>query len=370
MTLSMSDLDVLRDIPGYKAILKSVLKMQIKVLLEQLSSQTGEESIILTASVNDGTLSHLGSNTGKGFLEGRDEIKSQFLGYCLKTHHRQKTEPKTPYDRPSPKHQKPPDEMQASKRLRATSFSPIPHQPNLPTSLPTRTESSGFTCSNMYSPHSNLTNFQTPIFEMPTNAKDNQKSSSVKQETDSGIESQTSLVSQKTTSGSEHKQNLGSPGASGKTDSDVRGQSSGLNSGESTQMELTSEQVKIEPISEQDLELEITGVEMAGQPMSADNWDPNQSDSGSQQGSYGYGSTNSQGQEHEENTSDSLECPICIKKLSNKQSLNRHILIHTGDRPYPCQHCDKSFRLRHHLIGHERTVHRLYKGHRIPDHLC
>ena len=53
--------------------------------VEQLSDHTGEESIILTASVNDGSLSHLGSNTGKGFLDGREEIKSQFLGYCLKS---------------------------------------------------------------------------------------------------------------------------------------------------------------------------------------------------------------------------------------------------------------------------------------------
>ena len=53
--------------------------------IEQLSDQTGEESIIMTASINDGTLSHLGSNMGKGFFEGHEEIKSQFLGYCLKS---------------------------------------------------------------------------------------------------------------------------------------------------------------------------------------------------------------------------------------------------------------------------------------------
>lgn len=82
------DFDVLKEIPGYKAILKSVIKSQIQLLIEQLSDQTGEESIILTASINDGTLSHLGSNMGKGFFEGHEEIKSQFLGYCLKSHQR------------------------------------------------------------------------------------------------------------------------------------------------------------------------------------------------------------------------------------------------------------------------------------------
>ncbi|XP_045161253.2 myoneurin-like isoform X2 [Mercenaria mercenaria] len=86
-----TELDVLKEIPGYKAILKSVLKSQIQMLMEQLSDQTGEESIILTASVHDGSLSHLGSSTGKGFLEGRDEIKAQFLGYCLKSQHRKES---------------------------------------------------------------------------------------------------------------------------------------------------------------------------------------------------------------------------------------------------------------------------------------
>ena len=53
--------------------------------VEQLCDQAGEESIILTASLSDGSLSHLGSKIGKGFFEEREEIKSQFLGYCLKS---------------------------------------------------------------------------------------------------------------------------------------------------------------------------------------------------------------------------------------------------------------------------------------------
>ena len=53
--------------------------------VEQLSETTGEESILLTASVSDGTLSHLGSESGKSFLDGHDEIKSQFLGFVLKS---------------------------------------------------------------------------------------------------------------------------------------------------------------------------------------------------------------------------------------------------------------------------------------------
>ena len=52
--------------------------------VEQLADHTGEESVILTASVSDGSLSHLGSDAGKSFLEDHDDIKSQFLGFCLK----------------------------------------------------------------------------------------------------------------------------------------------------------------------------------------------------------------------------------------------------------------------------------------------
>lgn len=84
MMQTMADLDVIQEIPGYKMILKSVLKRQIQLLVEQLADQTGEESVILTASVIDGSLSHLGTESGKIFLQDHDDIKKQFLGFCLK----------------------------------------------------------------------------------------------------------------------------------------------------------------------------------------------------------------------------------------------------------------------------------------------
>ena len=57
----------------------------VQIQIEQLASTTNEESIILTASIQDGTLSHLGSDSAKGFLEDHEDVKSQFLGYCLKS---------------------------------------------------------------------------------------------------------------------------------------------------------------------------------------------------------------------------------------------------------------------------------------------
>ena len=44
----------------------------------------GEDAVVLTASVSDGSLSHMGSHSGKNFLKQHEEIKSQFLGYCIK----------------------------------------------------------------------------------------------------------------------------------------------------------------------------------------------------------------------------------------------------------------------------------------------
>ena len=89
------DVNALKEIPGYKPIMKIVLQTQVQLLLEQLSDHTGGESIVMTASVNDGSLSYFGSNTGKGFLEGQNEIKSQFLAYCMKSHLQPKTQETT-----------------------------------------------------------------------------------------------------------------------------------------------------------------------------------------------------------------------------------------------------------------------------------
>ncbi|XP_053382584.1 early growth response protein 1-like isoform X2 [Mercenaria mercenaria] len=92
--MAAPDLDVIKDIPGYKVILKAVVKNQIQQLVEQLAAHTDEESIILTASVADGTLSHIGSESGKSFLEDNEDVKSQFLGFCLKYHHKKKQQEK------------------------------------------------------------------------------------------------------------------------------------------------------------------------------------------------------------------------------------------------------------------------------------
>lgn len=64
-------------------------------------------------------------------------------------------------------------------------------------------------------------------------------------------------------------------------------------------------------------------------------------------------------QQVEERTK-SFECTICCKPFAKKNQLQRHVRIHTGERPFKCQACVKSFTridaLKRHLasVGHQK----------------
>ena len=52
-------------------------------------------------------------------------------------------------------------------------------------------------------------------------------------------------------------------------------------------------------------------------------------------------------------TSTRYQCQTCHRLLSSKSALKRHNMIHTGERPYKCSMCDRSFTQPHHRLNHE-----------------
>lgn len=48
-------------------------------------------------------------------------------------------------------------------------------------------------------------------------------------------------------------------------------------------------------------------------------------------------------------------CELCSAKFSDSNQLKAHLLIHKGEKPFECEHCQMRFRRRHHL-GHHKCV--------------
>ena len=56
-------------------------------------------------------------------------------------------------------------------------------------------------------------------------------------------------------------------------------------------------------------------------------------------------------------TQKDFTCSICTLNFRHKNSLVRHMVQHSGDRPYNCQVCQGSFSCQRLLKDHIRTVH-------------
>lgn len=49
-------------------------------------------------------------------------------------------------------------------------------------------------------------------------------------------------------------------------------------------------------------------------------------------------------------------CEHCSAKFSDSNQLKAHMLIHTNEKPFECERCRSRFRRRHHLLAHKCGV--------------
>ncbi|XP_045181662.1 zinc finger and SCAN domain-containing protein 5B-like isoform X5 [Mercenaria mercenaria] len=364
--MAAPDMEVIKDIPGYKVILKAVIKTQIQQLVEQLAAHTDEESVILTASVADGTLSHLGSDSGKGFLEDHEDVKSQFLGFCLKRHHKKKQAEKE-----KERQQQMLESMQQIPIPAQLGYGPAPRRnPRAPYPRqilprapgPGMSPGGGLRSPNIRHepypvsrPQRNSTGSDSGRLSMPTTP--------VKQEPSEQSNDDVSELNNVSQSPSQSVAEAKDDEKSNSSSSTIPNEPSDGITGESSDKQKTDSDldpnvnVKVEAITESEMELEITGVE-PGRPAIPQDWDPNISmgmnfdpNSGAMGTSadmnQGYSSL--KGNIHNAYTTT---CDLCGKYFASVGNMERHRILHTGQRPFSCHLCDKTFNQKANLKSH------------------
>ncbi|XP_060604824.1 zinc finger and SCAN domain-containing protein 10-like isoform X12 [Ruditapes philippinarum] len=358
--MTAPDMEVIKDIPGYKVILKAVIKTQIQQLVEQLAAHTDEESVILTASVADGTLSHLGSDSGKGFLEDHEDVKSQFLGFCLKRHHKKKQAEKE-----KERQQQMLESMQQIPIPAQLGYGPAPRRnPRAPYPrqiLPRGPMPGMSPGGSLRSP--SIRHEPYPISRPQRNSTGSMPTTPVKQEpsdlSNDGI-SESNNVSQSPSQLGESKDDENTNSSS----STIPNEPSDGNTGESSDRQKTDSDldpnvnIKVEAITESEMELEITGVE-PGRPSIPQDWDPNLSlgmNFDPNSGAMGSAADMQQGYNYRLPWTV-YRCTFsgCKKTASSKTVMEIHMRTHTGEKPHVCHNCKKGFSQSNNLYRHIRT---------------
>ncbi|XP_052271289.1 myoneurin-like isoform X8 [Dreissena polymorpha] len=403
--MATGDLDVIKEVPGYKVILKAVVRSQIQQLIDQLAAYTNEESIILTASVADGTLSHIGSESGKSFLSDNEEVKSQFLGFCLKHHHlKQQKEKETARQAAEERiqreqqerlqqmmaaqaYQSPPSLLQGPTQLYGVPRQPAPRQPGYgqgqgrfsgarhepyPIGRPVRKPrpvGTGQTPSQDQQVQQGGDENVGDVVNVKAEPGDDPCGTvSVSSQIANGNKGNDSVPCSPARKDSErlsssHEDYDGVGDSDGAEASNLTGDDQGLKKSELD----TSVTLKLEELTDTDLDLEITGVE-PGRVPEQQGWDPGVSmamnfdlpgaigsptEAMNKQG-YKFQRANGDpsGPQTVVNVTSDRQCQVCRQVFSSPGNLKIHMSVHTGAKPYKCTVCHKAFRLRHHLNGH------------------
>ena len=58
----------------------------------------------------------------------------------------------------------------------------------------------------------------------------------------------------------------------------------------------------------------------------------------------------------------SFACPYCSKIMIRKSDLQRHIRVHTAEKPYGCNYCNQHFSMKHSRDRHEQRIHNCFKS--------